>query len=110
MLIPQSLPLLPLPHDLISLVSDHILMKGWNDRKSIAEKVLLEYITSIQPWPVKSRLPHPGYERPYKWTPIGWDRPFWSYSSRSTIDFLKPRPRIDEMIKVQKIRTRSTSE
>jgi hypothetical protein len=92
---------LPLPLELISIVSDHQIAKGWLMQQSIHKATMKDYIMLVQSWPTKGDERYPNHARLHPIPKI--DPPFWYYSSYLVTNTgAIPRPSIDELLMQKK--------
>jgi hypothetical protein len=99
------LPLpLPLPHDLISLVTDHILMKGWMIHQSIHQRTINKIRLLVEEWPIEEEddhLRYPSHARLHRDISFIWRDPNWCYASAEPgSDLRHPWPSIDQMLEI----------
>jgi hypothetical protein len=98
--------MLPLPQDLIQVVTDHQLIRGCNDQQSIHKRLMGELIHSVHAWDTRTyNLVYPGHARLNKFrTMITRERRFyWDWISLDLVHPSMPRATIDQQLQVEKL-------
>jgi hypothetical protein len=110
----MPIPSLPLPHDLISLVTNHTFMKEWTRHQNVHETIIWQIDSLVDQWPVAvDDFEYEGNARLHRYTSIIWRNSNWIYTSsqagphsdsgsgsRLTI---VPRQSIDQELELQKL-------
>jgi hypothetical protein len=92
---------LPLPQELISLVSDAIIMNGWVDQQSMHKQVIVELKKEIGLYEHNLYWGFPGHERLDSY--FISNKRYWRYisSDRKADGTVLARPTIDDVLKSQ---------
>jgi hypothetical protein len=90
---------LPIPLELIKIISDHIFIKAWNNHQTI-HMWLIELRSTVDLWPIEHHWMHsfPNHIRLHRYeVERRWKNSYWCYMSRdlSTSHDI-PRPSIDQ--------------